>query len=400
MNDAVNSKSKPKVNIVCATRLLSLELAQQLKRQKLLGKLYSGAIVFGKRGHVSDYGLEPSDIAYHRLPTLVAHVLRRFGPEALNSFWRYRHHNAFGRWCERAMAPADVVHAWSHMALETFRWARRNGAIGVLDRSAAHGYYWRDVLTEEFAKWGGEYRCHKATEEKAAAEYEEADAIIVPSQFCKQTLIDYGVSDAKIHRVPFGTKVLGAGPRRRPSKIFRVLYIGGLRVLKGIPYFFQAAEMLKDLPDIEFILVGGGAEAPIAKLLGKHQDHVRYVGFKAKAELFSEIYPSGSVLVQPSLLEGMSYVVIEALSHGLPVIVTPNTGAEDFITDGQEGLVVPIRSAEAIAEKIRLLYEDRHRLEEMSEAAFELSHGLGWSWDDYGQSVEKVYQSTMEKLSQ
>jgi len=55
------------------------------------------------------------------------------------------------------------------------------------------------------------------------------------------------------------------------------------------------------------------------------------------------------VLVLPSLFEGYALVINEALSQGLPVIATANSGATEAVRDGVEGFIVPIRSSQAIA---------------------------------------------------
>ena len=91
-----------------------------------------------------------------------------------------------------------------------------------------------------------------------------------------------------------------------------------------------------------------------------------------------EIMTQSDVLVLPSLSEGFGLVVTEALACGLPVIVTPNVGASDLIKDGREGFVVPICSAEAIAERLNALNEDRELLARMSQNAHRTAAGRPW----------------------
>jgi glycosyltransferase involved in cell wall biosynthesis len=91
------------------------------------------------------------------------------------------------------------------------------------------------------------------------------------------------------------------------------------------------------------------------------------------------------VLVLPSLFEGFGLVLVEALSQGLPIIATSHTGAPDIIEDGREGFIVPIRSSEAIAEKLECLQQDRGRLETMRTNARMKAHQLLWS--DYRQRL-------------
>jgi glycosyltransferase involved in cell wall biosynthesis len=84
------------------------------------------------------------------------------------------------------------------------------------------------------------------------------------------------------------------------------------------------------------------------------------------------------VLVLPSLCEAFGLVVSEALSCGLPVIVTPNVGAGDLICDGREGFVVTLFSAEAIADRLNTLNQDRELLAAMSRNACASAAARTW----------------------
>ena len=53
-------------------------------------------------------------------------------------------------------------------------------------------------------------------------------------------------------------------------------------------------------------------------------------------------------LVLPSIVEGRALVQQEALSCGLPIIVTPNAGGEDLVEEGKTGHIIPIRSPQSI----------------------------------------------------
>ena len=98
------------------------------------------------------------------------------------------------------------------------------------------------------------------------------------------------------------------------------------------------------------------------------------------------------VLVLPSLFEGFGLVILEGMSRGLPVIATPHTAGPDVIDDGVDGFIVPIRSAEAIAEKLELLRREPARLAAMREAARRKSMTL--TWETYrGRLAEAVSQT-------
>jgi glycosyltransferase involved in cell wall biosynthesis len=84
------------------------------------------------------------------------------------------------------------------------------------------------------------------------------------------------------------------------------------------------------------------------------------------------------VFVFPSLFEGLALVQGEAISQGLPVITTPNSGGADILRDGVDGFIVPIRDPEAITARLLELYQDRALLQQMSDSARERATQLDW----------------------
>src|SRR5208337_5020085 len=91
-----------------------------------------------------------------------------------------------------------------------------------------------------------------------------------------------------------------------------------------------------------------------------------------------ELYQEADVFVIPSLADSYPLVVLEALSAGLPVIVSENTGTGDIIRNGREGFVVPIRNHQAIAEKLTFLHESREQCAQMGLAASSTARLRSW----------------------
>jgi starch synthase len=121
----------------------------------------------------------------------------------------------------------------------------------------------------------------------------------------------------------------------------------------------------------------------------------RWIPSLSHSELLQEI-GRHDVMVFPSLFEGLALVLLEALSQGVPVITTPHTGALDFLSDGEDGFVVPIRDAGAIVEKLELLAGDRERLAAMSQAA--IRKAALRSWERYrGLLASIVHQALAEE---
>jgi glycosyltransferase involved in cell wall biosynthesis len=111
-------------------------------------------------------------------------------------------------------------------------------------------------------------------------------------------------------------------------------------------------------------------------------EQTRFLG-ALKGDALAQAYQNSSVLVLPSVEDGFGLVLGEALSFGLPVITTVNSGGADLFQDGREGFTVPIRDPRAIAEKLQLLADDPSRYEAMSAAAQICAKNLGgWETSD------------------
>jgi glycosyltransferase involved in cell wall biosynthesis len=98
-----------------------------------------------------------------------------------------------------------------------------------------------------------------------------------------------------------------------------------------------------------------------------------------------ELMQTCDVLVLPSLVEGRALVQQEALACGLPIIVTENAGAADLVAEGNTGFLVPVRSPESVAEKIRWFASHRDLLPGMRRAARQKA--AEYTWEGYANAV-------------
>jgi glycosyltransferase involved in cell wall biosynthesis len=125
---------------------------------------------------------------------------------------------------------------------------------------------------------------------------------------------------------------------------------------------------------------------------------VRWIPSCPHAEVLAEM-AAHDVFVFPSLFEGFGLVLLEAMAMGLPIITTAHTAGPDLIDEGVEGFIVPIRSAEAIAEKLELLRSDRALSEEIGKKA--RARAALFTWERYearlAESVAKACQNASGK---
>ena len=284
----------------------------------------------------------------------------------------------------------DGVYAYEGGALETFREARRQGVATLYDLPSGHWHWERDLMREEetrspeLAAVIPKLLDSEAHLREKDEELRLADLVIVASQHVRRTLAGV-VADEKIVVVPYGAPAVRTRPERRDERRRRVqiLFAGVLHQRKGIGYLLKAVEMLG--ADVELTLIGQRL-APNA-IVDKACSRWRWFE-SIPHEQVLDIMMQSDVLVLPSLSEGFGLVVTEALACGLPVIVTPNVGASDLVTDGREGFVVPVGSAEAIAGRLDTLGRDRELLAQMSHNA--QMAAAGHPWESYREALVKA----------
>ena len=144
---------------------------------------------------------------------------------------------------------------------------------------------------------------------------------------------------------------------------------------KGVFEFCEAARIVKaNHPEARFILLGGfdssvGATKPESMEAYFSDGTIEYPGEVKDAASF---YNECSVFVLPSYYrEGLPRTILEAMSSGRAVITTDWPGCREPITDGENGFLVPVRDAAAIAERAEALISDPALLSRMADAAYE-----------------------------
>jgi len=87
-------------------------------------------------------------------------------------------------------------------------------------------------------------------------------------------------------------------------------------------------------------------------------------------------------------------VLLQAMASGLPVVTTPESGAEDILTDGREGHIVPSDNAEALTAALAGLCAGEDFRAQMGAAARTRVES-GWGWDDYVERAVALYERVL-----
>jgi glycosyltransferase involved in cell wall biosynthesis len=124
------------------------------------------------------------------------------------------------------------------------------------------------------------------------------------------------------------------------------------------------------------LIAGDGAKRPeyeaLTRELGLTDEWVRFLGFRSDAP---DLLGAADLFLLPSLTEGLPLSVLEAMTHGLPVIATPVGGVPEVVLPGRTGVLVPVEDVEALAGAIATMIQDRATRARLGEAGRERARG-------------------------
>jgi glycosyltransferase involved in cell wall biosynthesis len=216
---------------------------------------------------------------------------------------------------------------------------------------------------------------------------------MVASSFTASTLSEHGVPRDRVHVAPYGVdhNVFATRVRApREEQPFTIIFVGSLVQRKGLSYLLDAIRLIRS-QKIRVVLCGRGLID--RHLLEQYSDlNLEINTGSPRAELVRKIHEA-DVFVLPSLAEGFGHVILEIMSCGVPAITTPNTCAPDVMTDGVDGFIVPIRDAEAIAEKICWGIDNRRELAAMGVTAAEQARRF--TWERFRAGAREAYREML-----
>ena len=290
--------------------------------------------------------------------------------------------DTFGRKIlRRGFGASDAIYGFNTASLRLFERAREQSLITILEQTICPRLVEEEIMSEERRRFPGweanvDSKLVSRTGEREALEWELADLILCPSEFVKDGVIRCGGSANKCVVVPYGVEPSPNEfqPHPRLSGPLRVLTVGAIGLRKGLGDILHAARLLGS--EAEFRLVGSHQVS--GAVISDFGDVATFIDAVPRREII-EHYRWADVLLLPSLCEGSATVTYEAMAHGLPVVCTHNTGS--VVRDGVEGFVIPIRSPNKIASKLRELIDSESLLLSMSACAYQRS--LSYTLDGY-----------------
>ena len=168
--------------------------------------------------------------------------------------------------------------------------------------------------------------------ERIRVVYNGVDAYALPNTDHVRTVHD----ELELHR---WDKVIGS--------------VGSLYLVKGHIHLIRALpEILRVCPRTLMLLIGQGDQEPVLKAEASRlgvDTHIRFLGFRNDVHLLLSLM---DVFVLPSLSEGLSMALLEAMAAGRPVVATRVGGNAELVQEGKTGFLVPAENPHALADRV------------------------------------------------
>jgi glycosyltransferase involved in cell wall biosynthesis len=214
--------------------------------------------------------------------------------------------------------------------------------------------------------------------------YARATHILVNSPAYRDYLINKGIPEAKISLISNGVDVQMFNPHYRGEHWrelwgltgkFLVTYAGALGLANDVPTILRAAQRLRDLGNLHFLLVGDGKERSTLETMARELQlsNVTFVGSRPKAEM-AEVLGASDVCVAtlqniPMFRTTYPNKVFDYMAAGRPTILAIDGVIREVIEAAQGGIFVTPGDDAALAEAVRMLSLDPQRAHSMGMAA-------------------------------
>ncbi|AJW71830.1 glycosyltransferase family 4 protein [Nitrosopumilus adriaticus] len=276
----------------------------------------------------------------------------------------------------KLMKPYDIVHAQHPIAALAMKNISGKKILTI------HGIY-----SEQIGMLHGQSSSNFSNKYEKNA-FEWADAVTAGS---KEAFEYYSKLGPKVTFIPnaIDIKSIPSGIDTRYEK--QIIFAGRLSKEKGILTILETA---KNLPkDIHLLIVGDGPEKETVTESIKTNKNIHYLGYQPKEKTIPLIRGS-KLLIQPSLAEGISATLLEAMACKTPVIATAIGGNVELFENNKTGILIEPNSSVELLNSINSIIHNTEKLQKLSNNAFELVQEYDWS------NIGKKYLELYKKLTQ
>jgi glycosyltransferase involved in cell wall biosynthesis len=259
-------------------------------------------------------------------------------------------------WVKGKLTPGDHILSSYGYVNESFKFARRHGGKTFLDAGNSHIEHYWELISEEHRRW----KCPlppfpRFWMERSRETLAETDYVLAPSSYVSNSFLERGFKPEQILKNPYPVDLSVFKPEdklRPKERPLTIINTGSLSLRKGTPYLLESFRLIhKKIPQARLLLTNV-VQDDIKPVLASYGDlPIEWAPPLPHPQLVDRLR-SADIFVLPSLEEGLVRTACEAMACGLPAILTAHTGANDLLTPGVSGDIVPIRDPKALTEAV------------------------------------------------
>jgi glycosyltransferase involved in cell wall biosynthesis len=246
----------------------------------------------------------------------------------------------------------------------------------TMTQAREHWPAWANFRSdEEYARWIS----------LEAQSYRDASAIFTMSESTRKAVVrDYGVPAGKVLAVGSAAETEIRSPRDQTG-VRLLFYTSAEFDRKGGDIAVDAFRLLREkIPSAELLIVGGGPEVE-----GPGITHVGYLKNRADIE---DLVRTCDVVIAPSRCDPFTTFVVEAMTLGVPCVVSRTTGVAELIVHGESGIIVDPLSPENMFKELFSLLTAPEKAKHIAEGASNLVRDT-LNWDVVGRKIaERLLQ--------
>ncbi|MGC6426475.1 MAG: glycosyltransferase family 4 protein [Akkermansiaceae bacterium] len=297
----------------------------------------------------------------------------------------------YDSWISEQKIPSDVNVVQSPMGscAPLFKLASESSKkiLKVFDAPNSHPKNLKKIWQTECDKYSPGYKIPISdwALDRIENELLDADLILCPSIFVYDSMISHGIPHEKCFISHFGVNTTIFKKRTGTPDGIKFVVVGSLTLRKGYQYLFRAFSKLKKIyPEAELHCIGD-VRPDFKKELLKwnglfhHYEHLKH-------DEVAKLLSGATAFVFPSLEEGFARVLSEAMSVGLPIITTYESGATTVIKDKVQGLIVQSGNTDDLYEKMHTVISDPELANSIGNSAHKAG-AIDNNWNDYSKRL-------------
>jgi len=225
------------------------------------------------------------------------------------------------------------------------------------------------------------------------AETKLADLILCGSEFVKQTCLEFGVPESKLHVINYGVNVKlfdhGNKQLKEKTEKLKFVFIGAVGYRKGADQLIEAWQAYSKLfPDNELHFYGH-----VEINLPQNKEGMFFHGAINQLDLIEEL-KTADILAFPTTFEGSSYSIYQAMAMKLAIITTPHSGT--VLKDRESALITPIGRTDIFLESMIELTKNISLRNMLAQHAYNMVKD--YTWQQYGKKLNIKLKEVLNEI--